>query len=140
MSSAQFDDDEKPLDPAMLRVQARLRRLMMIGGATLALGIAAVMFAIVYRFFIQKPSSDAAESTLGATVPMGEVTAADVGLPPDARLLSVNVNGGTMVLAFQDGADTVTVLVDTATMQVSGQFRVSGGPAATPAPGPVTAP
>lgn len=133
MSSSQFDDDEKPLDPAMLRVQKRLRRLMVIGGSTLALGIAAVMFAIVYRLFIQQPSSDGAESTLGATVPMGEVTAADVGLPPAAELLSLNVTGTVMTMAFRDGNDLVTVLVDTTTMRVSGQFRIAGG-AAAPAP------
>ncbi|MCW5714425.1 MAG: hypothetical protein KIT43_07940 [Bauldia sp.] len=133
MSSSQFDDDEKPLDPAMLRVQKRLRRLMVIGGSTLALGIAAVMFAIVYRFFIQQPSNEGAEATLGATVPMGEVSAESVGLPAGAELLSTNVTGTVMTLAFRDGNDLVTVLVDTTTMRVSGQFRIAGG-AAAPAP------
>ncbi|MCW5719090.1 MAG: hypothetical protein KIS68_14800 [Bauldia sp.] len=133
MSSSQFDDDEKPLDPAMLRVQKRLRRLMVIGGSTLALGIAAVMFAIVYRFFIQQPSSVGAETTLFATVPMGEVSAESVGLPAGAELLSTNVTGTVMTLAFRDGNDLVTVLVDTTTMRVSGQFRIAGG-AAAPAP------
>lgn len=134
MNSSQFEDDEKPLDPAMLRVQKRLRRLMVIGGSTLALGIAAVMFAIVYRFFIQQPSEDAAEATLGATVPMGEVNAESVGLPTGAELLSTNVTGTVMTLAFRDGVDLVTVLVDTTTMRVSGQFRISGGAAAPAAP------
>ncbi|MGV8839098.1 MAG: hypothetical protein ACWA6X_02215 [Bauldia sp.] len=135
MSANQFDDDEKPLDPAMLRVQKRLRRLMVIGGSTLALGIAAVMFAIVYRFFIQQPSENDEPPAQGAVVPMGAVTAASVGLPAGAELLSTNVTGTVMTLAFRDGTDLVTVLVDTTTMRVSGQFRIAGG-----APAPVVAP
>ena len=43
------DDEEKPLDPAMVRVQARLQRLMLIAGLTLGVGILAVFLAIIYR-------------------------------------------------------------------------------------------
>ena len=43
------DLDETPLDPAQLRLQARLRRLMLISGGTLGLGILAVLIAIVYK-------------------------------------------------------------------------------------------
>lgn len=43
------DDEEKPLDPAMARVQARLQRLMLIAGLTLGVGILAVFLAIIYR-------------------------------------------------------------------------------------------
>src|SRR5690606_41786542 len=43
------DDDEKPLDPALIRIQARLRRMMLIAGLTLGLGILAVFGAILYR-------------------------------------------------------------------------------------------
>jgi hypothetical protein len=43
------DDEEKPLDPAMARVQARLQRLILIAGLTLGVGILAVFLAIIYR-------------------------------------------------------------------------------------------
>ena len=49
MASSSFDDDEKPLDPAMLRVQAKMRRLMLIAGLTLGLGILVVFAAILYK-------------------------------------------------------------------------------------------
>ena len=32
-------DDEKPLDPTLLQVQAKLRRLMLIAGGTLFIGL-----------------------------------------------------------------------------------------------------
>jgi len=43
------DEEEKPLDPAVARVQARLQRLMLIAGLTLGVGILAVFLAIIYR-------------------------------------------------------------------------------------------
>jgi len=43
------DLDETPLDPAQLRLQARLRRLLLISGGTLALGILAVLIAVAYK-------------------------------------------------------------------------------------------
>jgi hypothetical protein len=43
------DEEEKPLDPAVARVQAKLQRLMLIAGLTLGIGILAVFLAIIYR-------------------------------------------------------------------------------------------
>ena len=37
---------EVPLDPALRRVEARVKRLLLIGGLTLAVGLAAVAAAI----------------------------------------------------------------------------------------------
>jgi hypothetical protein len=119
---ATIDDDEEPLDPALLRVQAKLRRLMMIGGLTLGLGIFAVLIAIVYRISQSGPDEPASP----ATAAIAEITADTIGLSPDAALVSVALDGGRMALAFRDGADTVTVLIDTTTMAVLGRFSVRG--------------
>jgi uncharacterized protein (TIGR02246 family) len=43
------DEDEKPLDPAVARVEKRVRGLILIAGLTLGLGIFAVFAAILYR-------------------------------------------------------------------------------------------
>jgi hypothetical protein len=43
------DEEEKPLDPAVARVQAKLQRLMLIAGLTLGIGILAVFLGIIYR-------------------------------------------------------------------------------------------
>ena len=43
--SAAFNGEEqKPIDPAFLAVQRRLRRLMFIGGGTLGIGIITTVF------------------------------------------------------------------------------------------------
>lgn len=46
-----FDDDsdEAPIDPALERVQARLRRMMAIAAGTLGIGVLAVFVAIAFR-------------------------------------------------------------------------------------------
>jgi hypothetical protein len=49
LNPASDEQDEKPLDPAVARVQQRLQRLMLIAGLTLGFGILAVFLAIVYR-------------------------------------------------------------------------------------------
>ena len=57
------DDDEKPLDPAVQRVEARVRRLILIAGLTLGLGIFAVFAAILYRIATYDATSPAAPAT-----------------------------------------------------------------------------
>ncbi|MHA1560229.1 MAG: hypothetical protein ACTSWI_06110 [Alphaproteobacteria bacterium] len=121
--SSQSDDEEAPLDPALLRVQSRLRRLMLIGMSTLVIGVVAVLIAIIYRFYI---ADDSLGSVNLRTTITGEITAESVGLAPEAMLLEQTIDGNQMVLTFQDGPDFVTVIIDTATMQVTGQLRVRG--------------
>lgn len=41
--------EDQPLDPAIERVRVRLKMLMLIAMGTLGLGLAAVVFAIVYK-------------------------------------------------------------------------------------------
>jgi uncharacterized protein (TIGR02246 family) len=49
MSDPAFDADEKPLDPAAERLERRVRRLILIAGLTLSIGLFAVFGAILYR-------------------------------------------------------------------------------------------
>jgi hypothetical protein len=121
--SSQSDDEEAPLDPALLRVQRRLRRLMLIGISTLVIGVGAVLIAIIYRFFIA--DENLGRVNLRPTI-TGEVTAESVGLAPEATLIQQSIDGSQMVLTFQDGADIVTVIIDTTTMEIAGRFRVTG--------------
>lgn len=43
------EDREAPLDPAIARVQARLRTMMLIAAGTLGIGLIAVFVAIAFR-------------------------------------------------------------------------------------------
>jgi len=121
--SSQSDDEEAPLDPALLRVQARLRRLMLIGISTLVIGVVAVLIAIVYRFYI---ADDSLGSVNIRTTITGEITAESVGLAPDAVLVEQTIDAERLLLTFQDGADLVNIIIDTTTMQVTGQLRMTG--------------
>ena len=85
------DPAETPLDPVALRVQARLRRLILISGLTLGIGIFAVLFAIVYRIAaIPTAAAPAAGATLRAAVSI---------LPAGARLVGTNGDGNRLVRA-----------------------------------------
>lgn len=57
------EDDEKPLDPEVAKVEQRVRRLIVIAGLTLGLGIFSVFGAILYRII----SMDTTPPTVIAT-------------------------------------------------------------------------
>lgn len=98
------EDGEKPLDPAMLRVEARVKRLFLIGGLTLAVGLAAVLAAIVYRVGkagTGSPSPPAAVRVLPA-----------LSLPSEAKLVGTDAAGERIALTYAVGRDTLVVFVD----------------------------
>jgi hypothetical protein len=119
-------DDEKPLDPAMLRVQARMRRLMLIAGLTLGLGILAVFVAILYR--IGGGADKAPLATLwspGDAIPL--LSTSDMGLSAGARLTATASDGRRLILTYErpDGGAAL-VFVDLATLKVTGRLDLGG--------------
>src|SRR5262245_14701388 len=101
------DDDEKPLDPAMLRVQAKLRRLLLVSGLTLGLGLLAVFAAILYRTFTLAPTVPIALPAASA-----RLTLAELGLPPDARLLSSAPDGTRIMLTYAHSGGNTLIFID----------------------------
>jgi hypothetical protein len=124
MARPNLDEDEPPLDPAMLRVQARLRRLVLFAGGTLGIGVVAVLIAIFYRFFVMDSGGGGDDPPIGEPI-VGEVTAEAVGLAPTATLISAEIQGEVMLLVFRDGNDTVTVEVDRNTMRHLRTLRIT---------------
>jgi len=116
-----LDEDEPPLDPVMERVQRRLRRLMLIGGLTLGLGLVAVLAAILYRI-----------ASMDSTPEGGPVAleAGSAAVAPGARLLSTALDGDRLALTFDEGGAPVVVVIDLRTLTVAGRIRL--GPAAVP--------
>ncbi|HVY21471.1 MAG TPA: hypothetical protein VHA70_15520 [Bauldia sp.] len=119
-SSAFDGEEEKPIDPAFLRVQARLRRLMLIGGGTLFIGIAAVFGAILYK--IATYDSTGKPLAAGAAVPTVSVSA--LGLPAGARLVSTALDGNRLALTYEAGGTTVVVVLDVASGAVARRMNV----------------
>jgi len=88
--ASDFDDDkdEKPLDPAMLRVQARLKRMIAISGSTLGLGLLAVVIALIYR--ASHSSSDAA--------PRGAAWASSVEIATKGSVVGTSISGNQLAV------------------------------------------
>lgn len=116
------DEDEPPLDPALLAVQTRLRRLMLIGGLTLGLGLAAVLAGMVYR--IVSDDDNPAPAAAGEPA-IGAIDLAGASLSPEARLVSTALDGDRLALSFADRGRTVVILVDAATMRMTGRLVLS---------------
>lgn len=140
------DEEEKPLDPAVARVQARLQRLILIAGLTLGVGILAVFLAIIYRITtaddkvpiaaeapapaeslppvaVEPPAhAEAGSVAPGTPAAMLEVEAS---IPADARLIASTVAGGRIVLTYDHFEGTIVIVVDPDTLQVVGRLDVT---------------
>ncbi|MBL4645025.1 MAG: hypothetical protein JKY99_01035 [Rhizobiales bacterium] len=102
-------DDEKPLDPAVLRVQKKLRRLLMGSSLIMVLGFVAVFGAIYYRISQSSDTEDAQSIANSSSIPQ---IAAQIALPSDLGVLvDVSLSRGNLVASFENGADNYTVLV-----------------------------
>ena len=123
MANASYDDDQKPLDPAMLRVQAKLRRLLLIAGLTLGLGILAVFVAVLYRTFTLVPAIPVVPAVASA-----RLTPADLGLPPDARLVSSAADGARIVLTYAHSGGNTLIFLDERRLTVIGRLELPAGP------------
>ena len=105
-------DDEKPLDPAVERVQRRLRRLILIAGLTLGLGLVAVFAAILYRV----------GSISAPLQPTGPVIGIAATIPAGARLMSMAVSADRIILAYEKDGGTILVTVDPRSLAVTGRL------------------
>ncbi len=116
MVQPSFNDDEAPLDPALERVQARMRRLMLIAGLTLGLGIFAVFGAILYKI---ATSGDRGAVTAGSDTVAASVSAT---LPAGARLVSTTSAGNRLVLTYEHQGGTLLIFVDPRNFAVVGRL------------------
>lgn len=99
-----------------------MRRMMLIAGATLGIGILAVLVGIVYRISLidSEPAplpADAATPTLSLT---------ELGLPADARIVSSVLDGDRLALTYSAGSDVTVIVVHMPTMAVVRRLRITG--------------
>src|SRR3954466_15538663 len=122
MFNAEADDHDKPLDPAMLRVQAKLRRLILISGLTLGIGILAVFGAVIYRTFASAPAA------VPPAVANAHLSLAEMGLPPDAKLLATATDGARITLTYGHSAGNTLIFLDERRLALIGRLDLPGGP------------
>ena len=121
MANPTFEDDDKPLDPAVQRVETRVRRLILIAALTLGLGIVAVFGAILYRI----TTLDTTARPLAADAPVPSLSLAAMGLPADAKLVSTALDGNRVALTYEvGGGDSIVVVLDVRSGAVANRLRI----------------
>ena len=102
-----------------------MRRLMLIAGLTLGLGILAVFAAILYKIAIAGDKPAPIVWQVGQAVPT--LTTADMGLPAGARLVSTASDGRRLILTYErPGGGNALVFIDAATLKVGGRLDLGG--------------
>jgi hypothetical protein len=102
--------------PEQAALFARVRRMMLIAGATTGVAIAAVLFAVGYRLYRSEPSVTTAASDVIATLPKG------------ARIVSTAVAGERLVVTLDIGGTTEIRTFDAKTLKPAGKLRFVSEP------------
>ena len=97
--------------PEQAALFARVRRMMLIAGATTAIAVAAVLIAVGYRLFRSEGS---------VTTAVTDVTAA---LPKGARIVSTAVAGERLVVTLDIGGTTEIRTFDAKTLKPAGKLK-----------------
>jgi hypothetical protein len=97
--------------PEQAALFARVRRMMLIAGATTGVAIAAVLFAVGYRLYRSEPS---------VTTAPAEVTAA---LPKGARIVSTAVAGERLVVTLDIAGATEIRTFDVRSLKPAGKLK-----------------
>jgi hypothetical protein len=110
-------DSDKPLDPAAARVIARVRRLMLISGATTLVAIAAVVGVIGYRIY-----------RAGGSAPPPNPADVTALLPKGARIISTAVGQDRIAVTIEAGGAVEIRTFDLATLRPTGRLRFTTEP------------
>ena len=102
--------------PEQAAMFARVRRMMLIAGATTGIAVAAVLFAVGYRLFKSEPS---------VTTAAADVTA---NLPKGARIVSTTVAGERLVVTLDIGGVTQIRTFDARTLKPAGTLKFVSEP------------
>lgn len=72
-----LEESEAPLDPAAQRLQAKMKRLLMMSTVTLGIGLFAVAAAIIYRIALPEESGSSVKGSQPARMTLNFAVAAD---------------------------------------------------------------
>ena len=102
-------DAEALLDPAMERVQKKLKRLLAVSSLVMVLGFMAVLAAIIYK--LSESGKRADGSDIAATVAIGK----------DGRVESMVLSGDRLILLVRDGTASKLLHLEAATGRLIGE-------------------
>lgn len=109
MTNPNFDDDDKPLDAAQLKLQAKLKRLLLGSTAVMVVGFVAVFAAIFYRV----TKTDVKPAT---TFDLPAV--AELPLPEGTRVAATRLDGDRLTVTLEGPKGAAILIVDITTMRV----------------------
>lgn len=109
------DPDGKPLDPEAQAVVNRVRRMSMISGSAMMIGIAVIIGVIGYRLF---------RTDAGGPVNIDVVTM----LPKGAKVTTTQVAGDRVVVTLDVGGTVEIRTFDARTLQPAGRLRFANEP------------
>lgn len=101
------DDDEKPLDAAQLRLQSKLKKLLMGSTLVMVLGFVAVFAAIFYRVTRTEVKPAAIDHPIVAELP----------LPEGARVTATRLDGDRLTVTMEGPKGATILILDVATMK-----------------------
>jgi len=115
MNASVDDDEEQPLDPAAARIQQKLRRLILISGLTLGIGMIAVFSAILYRVVKSEPDGAGAAKPVYAS---GELL-----VPKGSTVVSSSKDGDFLTVTIRTEAGSEVRVIDLRTRAVVSRIR-----------------
>ncbi len=123
MTRPAFDEEEKPLDPAVENVRRKLVRFVAINLGLLFIALMAVVGALVYKSRTETPPP--VEAGTGVSAPEG-VVEAQIPLPAGARIVSQSLSGNRISLSLElsDGRRAI-YLYDIAAGRIVGRFAIT---------------
>jgi hypothetical protein len=94
--AVQFEEEDKPLDPAMEKVRRKMIRLLVVSIGIMMAGVMALLFAIVYKMNNKSAKPVAATSL---TIPQGvDEISGTIALPEGAQINSHSLSGTQILL------------------------------------------
>lgn len=109
MTNPNFEDDEKPLDATQLRLQAKLKKLLLGSTAVMVIGFVAVFAAIFYRV---------TRVDVKPAVAFDHPIIAELPLPDGARVSATRLDGDRMTVTLESPKGAAILIVDITTMKV----------------------
>ncbi len=99
-----------------------MRRLILISGLTLGVGILAVFLAIVYKLMTYEPKGRPAAIAVGGAVPT--LKRSDLGVGADARLAGTALDGDRLALTYEAAGATTVIILDLPSMMIVDRLTV----------------
>ncbi len=119
MTNPNFEDeDDKPLDAAQLRLQAKLKRLLFWSSGVMVLGLVAVFAAIFYRV---------TKVDVKPAVVWDRPIVTELPMPEGGRVASTRLDGNRMTVTVESPKGVAILVVDLETMKVIRRLDLATG-------------